>query len=332
MNASNLLMSTLAFDRSNSKGYDDRFYHLPVLKDEICQAMGEIKDRIIIDATLGGGGHTKALLELGAKVIGIDCDEEAIEWNQRNLGEFSDHVKFIHGNFKDLSSLLEEENIKKVDGIIADIGVSSRQFDNPQRGFSFAKSGPLDMRMDQRNQLNAGIIVNTQSEKELADIFFFYGGERAGRKIAKAIVREREKRSFKTTLDLADFIGKIVPRAGKIHPATRSFQALRIAVNSELNALKAFLEQSTERLSSNGKLAVVTFHSLEARIVKQFFKERSQEFIDFPNWVKPKRNPQYCLKRVTKKPVRASQEELKINRRARSAELRVVEKLAPQIL
>ena len=224
-------------------------YHIPVLLDEVIDLMAPEKGKTIIDGTLGGGGHTEAMLQAGANVIGVDQDDQALSFAQDRLVTFSNSFTPVDGNFANLPQLLTDIGVGKVDGILVDIGVSSWQLDEADRGFSFRKEGPLDMRMDRSGGKTAADLVNTLSDQELRTIFYEYGEERAGSKIARRLVERRETQPFTTTTDLADFISSILPRkkgpAGKIHPATRVFQALRIAVNDELGVLRKFLENAS---------------------------------------------------------------------------------------
>jgi len=306
-------------------------YHNPVLLDEVLECILPEKGKTIVDGTLGGGGHTEAILRAGARVVGVDQDDQALKFASSRLDEFSASFTPLHGNFADLPRLLTDAGVGKVDGILVDIGVSSWQLDEADRGFSFGKEGPLDMRMDRSEGKTAADLVNTLSEQELRTIFYEYGEERAGSKIARRIVERRQDKPFTTTTELADFISKVIPRAkgpsGKIHPATRVFQALRIAVNDELGALRRFLDNAGELLNPGGRLIVITFHSLEDRIVKQFFKHASQTHIDRKEWPEPRPNPDFRYKLITRRPVTASAEEIKNNKRSRSAKLRVVEKI-----
>lgn len=302
-------------------------YHIPVLLPEVLHFMAPEKGKLLVDGTLGGGGHTEALLTAGADVIGIDQDEQALAHAGARLVDFSDRFTALKGNFATMPQLLAEAGYDQVDGILVDIGVSSWQLDEADRGFSFGKDGPLDMRMDRDSGQTAADLVNTASEQELKSIFYEYGEERASSKIVRRIVERRESQPFLTTLDLADFISSILPRGGKSHPATRVFQALRIAVNDELGVLKELLASASSMLRPGGRLGVITFHSLEDRLVKQFFKHASQPQIDRKEWPEPKGNPDYCYKLLTRRPVTAGADELKKNRRSRSAKLRVVEKI-----
>lgn len=305
-------------------------YHKPVLLDEVVEYMLPAEGKLIVDATLGGGGHTEAMLKAGAQVIGVDQDEQAHEFATERLKPYSSNFTPLRGNFSDLPEILAGVGVKKVDGILIDIGVSSWQIDEASRGFSFGKEGPLDMRMDRSRGQTAADLVNHLPEQELRTLFYEYGEERAGSKIARRIVERRQEKPFVTTTDLADFIASIQPRAkgpaGKIHPATRVFQALRIAVNDELGVLRTFLDNASELLNPGGRLLVITFHSLEDRIVKQLFRHTSKSHIDRKEWPEPRANPDYQYRMITRRPVIAAEDELRDNKRSRSAKLRVVEK------
>lgn len=318
-------LSTLHLMQANEPSQSD--YHIPVLLPEVLHFMGPEKGKVLVDGTLGGGGHTEALLKSGAQVIGIDQDDQALAYARERLAGYAGQFSGLKGNFSSMPQLLAEAGYEQVDGILVDIGVSSWQLDEADRGFSFAKDGPLDMRMNRSTGLTAADLVNTASEQELKNIFFQYGEERASNKIARRIIERRQQQPFVTTLDLADFVSSFIPRGGKSHPATRIFQALRIAVNDELGVLKELLAQAANMLRPGGRLAVITFHSLEDRIVKQFFKHASTQQIDRKEWPEPRPNPDYHFKLLTRRPVVAAEDELKTNRRSRSAKLRVVEKI-----
>ncbi len=280
-----------------------------------------------MDATLGGGGHSELLLQAGASVWGVDQDPAARRAARRRLAPYGERFHALAGNFRDLASLLREQGVAEVDGLLADIGVSSPQVDRPERGFSFLADGPLDMRMDPSAPRSAADIVNEASETELADILWQYGEERASRAIARRIVQTREKRPIRRTTELADLVAEVLPRKGRLHPATRSFQALRIAVNDELGALDALLRDGLGLLKSGGRFAVITFHSLEDRAVKRSFERVTRPEIDRPEWPAPRPNPDYAARLVFRKPVTAGETELAANPRSRSAKLRVIEKL-----
>lgn len=313
--------------RMESKAPNHQNYHTPVLLSEVMHYICPGEGKVLVDGTLGGGGHTESMLRRGATVLGCDQDEQAHAFAENRLAEYGDRFIPLWGNFAQLPELLGETNFQKVDGILADIGVSSWQLDEAARGFSFGKDGPLDMRMNPAQGQTAADVVNGYAEVELLQIFREYGEEKAARKIARRIVERRESKEFETTLDLANFISSFIPRGGKSHPATRVFQALRIEVNDELGVLKELLSNAASLLKPGGRLAIITFHSLEDRIVKQFFKHASQSEIDRKEWPAPRPNPDYQYKLLTRRPVVAASEELSQNPRARSAKLRVVEKI-----
>lgn len=304
-------------------------YHETVLLVESVDAMQAGPGKVLVDGTLGGGGHTGLMLKRGATVYGIDRDPEAHEYAGRRLKRYSeDRFNPVVGNFADALELLRERGVEKVDGWLVDLGVSSRQFDCDERGFSFQKEGPLDMRMGPSSPLTAADIVNTWSEQEIARVIWEYGEDRASRRIAKVICEQRSIQPFTTTTQLAQCIEKHFPRYGKkIHPATKTFQALRIEVNDELGALKKLLETAEELLAPGGRLCVISFHSLEDRMVKRFLKKASMKEIDRPEWPEPRPNPDYKFTAITRKPIKATAEEVKRNPRSRSAVLRVGERI-----
>ena len=303
------------------------FHHVTVLAAEAVEALQPAEGKVLVDATLGGGGHTERMLMAGAKVWGIDQDPAARAAARNRLAPFADRLHIIAGNFRNAVELLRQQGVEQVDGLLADIGISSPQVDNAERGFSFLSEGPLDMRMNPAAPRSAADIINTAAESEIADILWQYGEERASRAIARRIVQERAKAPITTTTQLADIIASVLPRKGKQHPATRSFQALRIAVNDELGALDALLRSGLSLLKSGGRFAVITFHSLEDRAVKRYFEQVTKPEIDRPEWPAPRPNPDYAARAVYRKPVTPSAEELQANPRSRSAKLRVIEKL-----
>jgi 16S rRNA (cytosine1402-N4)-methyltransferase len=306
---------------------EDVVYHRPVLRREVLELLKPKAGVFILDATCGGGGHTEALLESGANVLALDQDPDAVRHVSEHLAHFGRRVIVRQANFRHADSVLDELGIRGVGGVLLDLGVSSRQLENAERGFSFMRNGPLDMRMDPRTSLTAAKIVNEYSEQELTRLFRELGEEPAARRIASMIVKMRKASPFHETLPLARTIEKLVGRHGRQHPATQVFQALRMEVNDELGALEQGLQVLTARLETGGRIAVITFHSLEDRIVKHFFRDRSQEWLDKPEWSEPRRNPDYDLALVTAKPVEPSEEEQRANPRSRSAKLRVAEKI-----
>ena len=306
---------------------EDITYHRPVLAAEAVELLELRAGALIVDATLGGGGHTEAILRTGADVLALDQDPDAIEFAGQRLAHFGGRVTLRQSNFRDVGSVLDELGIVKIGGALLDIGVSSRQLENGERGFSVMRNGPLDMRMDPRRDLTAATVVNDYSEEELTRLLREYGEEPAARRIASQLVKTRKETPFTETMQLAKAVEKIVGRHGRRHPATQVFQALRMEVNDELGALAEGLRVLTERLDSGARIAVITFHSLEDRIVKNFFRDLSREWLDQPNWPEPKRNPQFALRPVTSKPVEPSENEQRLNPRSRSAKLRVAQKL-----
>lgn len=294
--------------------------HIPVLTNQVIRLLDPRPGKVFIDATLGLGGHTEALLQImgdtGA-VYGVDVDERNLSHARERLKKYS-NVHFIHGNFETLAQIGESIVSKegKIDGILLDLGLSSVHVDEASRGFSFQQDGPLDMRFDTRQRLTAADIVNTYSAEELAQIFKLYGEEKFSNKIANEIVRYRKQKPFETTSELADFIAAPISEGKdfyfKRHPATRVFQALRIATNREIEVLVAGLNGAAEIISKGGRLVVISYHSLEDRVVKNFFRDRKKEG---------------ALEILTKKPVCPDEEEVKNNRRSRSAKLRAAEKL-----
>jgi 16S rRNA (cytosine1402-N4)-methyltransferase len=308
-----------------SRGYE---YHESVLRTEVVEFLAPAPGRIIVDGTLGGGGHAAALLEAGARVIGLDQDPEALKFASSHLKDWQQDFKAVKANFADVGAVLDSLGVSQIDGALLDLGVSSRQLDTAERGFSFMRQGGLDMRMDPGNPLSAADIVNFQSGEQLENLFRTLGEEPAARKIAARLVRDRLAAPFVTTTQLADAVEAVLPRRGHTHPATRVFQALRIAVNRELEVLPEGLAALSDRMAPGARMAVITFHSLEDRIVKQFFKARTTEFLDRPEWPEARPNPNCIFRAVARKPVVAGEAEQRANPRARSAKLRVVERIS----
>ena len=307
------------------------FTHKSVLLDECIEALNIRPDGVYVDGTLGRAGHSREIVQklTTGRLICIDRDMAAIDAAKERLAPWMERVTLVHGNFADLGEVLREKEITGVDGMLFDLGVSSPQLDDASRGFSYMQDAPLDMRMDKTAALTAYEVVNAWSYEELRRILFEYGEERYAPAIAKAIVRARETRPVETTLELVDLIKSAMPPAAlreKQHPAKRSFQAIRIAVNGELDALPPMLKSATEALNPGGRLAVITFHSLEDRIVKRAMQDMARGCTcppEFPVCIcgkKPK------LKLLTRKPIVSGEAELEENPRARSAKLRVAEK------
>jgi len=302
-------------------------FHESVLLREAVESIVPAPGKVIVDGTLGGGGHSEAFVGAGAQVIGLDQDPEALAYAMRRIGPAEGRFQVVHANFSELEHVLDRLGIARIDGGFLDLGVSSWQLDTPERGFSFMREGPLDSRMNPLSGTSAADLVNNASAGQLEGIFRNFGEEPAARRIAQRIVAERERRPFVTTLDLARVVESVSPRRSKTHPATRVFQALRIAVNRELEALASGLEQFAKRLAPGGRLAVISFHSLEDRIVKNYFKKHSAEWIDRPEWPEARPNPDRIFKLVNTKPVIASDAEQQRNPRSRSAKLRIVERI-----
>lgn len=298
-------------------------YHLPVMADEVCGWMGAGEGAWIIDGTLGGGGHSERFLEAGASVLGVDRDPEALAHARRRLARFGGRFTTWEGNVADAEHAPQLRAGMRADGLLLDLGVSSRQLDSAARGFSFLRDGPLDMRMGPSSRRTAAEVVNTWSADELTRILREFGEEPAARRIVSAIVARRESRPFATTADLAGCIERVVGRRGRVHPATRAFQALRMAVNDELDSLAAALEMAPRVLKPGGRLLVITFHSLEDRLVKRFLRRHSQAMLDDPSWPAPRPNPERRFDLPVRGAVKPSAEEIRVNPRARSAKLRV---------
>jgi 16S rRNA (cytosine1402-N4)-methyltransferase len=332
-------MNTLLFERPvwfaagplivEEEAYEmeDFIYHRPVLEKEVVELLEPKPGSFIVDGTCGGGGHTEALLESGANVLALDQDPDAVQHLREHLASFGRRITVRQANFRHAAKVLDELGIRAIGGALLDLGVSSRQLENPERGFSLVRNGPLDMRMDPRNQLTAATIVNEYSAEQLTRLFRELGEEPAARRIASLIVTMRNRSPFRETLPLARAIEKLAGRHGRRHPATQVFQALRMEVNGELAALEEGLRVLAGRLQPGARIAVIAFHSLEDRIVKNFFRDRSREWLDRPEWPAPQRNPNYDLKLVTPKPVEPSEDEQRANPRSRSAKLRVAEKI-----
>lgn len=303
--------------------------HQPVLYNEIIHALQPQSSNSYVDGTLGAGGHARGILEASfpdGRLLGMDVDPQALAVAQERLAEFGSRAVIIQASYTTLSEQLDELGWDKVDGILLDLGLSSMQVDTPERGFSFKADAPLDMRFDPRNPATAADLVNYLPEKELADLIYQYGEERRSRQIARAIVKARP---IETTQELAQLVARAV-RGGRqdIHPATKTFQALRIAVNQELESLETVLPQAVASLNPGGRLAVIAFHSLEDRIVKQFFRQESRDCICPPRQPVCTCNHQATIREITRRPIMPQDKEIQENPRARSARLRVAEKIS----
>ncbi len=308
--------------------------HVPVLLEEVLEGLAIRQGGVYLDGTIGWGGHALQILQRyeGTHVIGMDRDGEALEAASRRLADYGDRVRLFHSDFRRLVEVLDEAGIGLVDGVLMDLGVSSMQLEDAGRGFSFSQDGPLDMRMNPESGVTAYEIVNTWDQKDLASLIFKYGEEKRSRSIASAIVRERDAAPITSTLRLAELISAVpgMSRVRNIHPATRTFQALRIEVNDELNAVKQVIPVSVKRLAPGGRLAIISFHSLEDRIVKRSFKEL-QNPCQCPKEFPECRCGRVSAGRVlTKRPVVPAEGEIRVNPRSRSAKLRVFEKSSKQ--
>lgn len=311
------------------------FKHTTVLLEETVNGLDVKEDGIYVDCTLGGGGHSRLILsKLGENghLYSFDQDQMAIDYNQKNLAEYvaKGQVTFVKSNFRNLKNELNHLGIDGVDGVLYDLGVSSPQFDDAGRGFSYRFDAPLDMRMDQTQKLNAREVVNEWSYNDLVRIFFRYGEEKYSKQVARKIESTREEKPIETTGELADLIKSAIPAAARRtggHPAKKIFQAIRIAVNDELGALEESLEQALQILNPAGRISVITFQSLEDRLVKRMFKEQT-EIGDLPAGlpiIPDDMKPKYKL--INRKPIIPSEDELEENRRSHSAKLRIIEKL-----
>ncbi|MGM0439917.1 MAG: 16S rRNA (cytosine(1402)-N(4))-methyltransferase RsmH [Chlamydiota bacterium] len=311
------------------------FDHIPVMAQEVSDCFQSCSLRVFVDGTLGLGGHAKLILEQHPEIeqfIGIDEDREALDIARQNLQAFNSKTHCLQGNFRDIAKLLKKTGIAQIDGLLLDLGVSSLQLDKASRGLSFSKEGPLDMRRDPSGAITAEEIVNTYSEKELGRIIRDYGEERRWRAAAHAIVEGRRRQPLKTTLDLAEVLAPVLrynPKK-KIHPLTLTFQALRIAVNDELGAIEEIIPTALQILRPHGRIAIISFHSLEDRIVKHTFKLAASKQSTSPDVPGLELEPYPTAKILTKKPLIPSTDEMKANPRSRSAKLRCLEKLPPE--
>ncbi len=307
------------------------FYHEPVMVKEVIKSLLVSRTGIYVDCTLGGAGHAYAILkQTDALLVGIDCDEDALQFSERKLAEFGSRKVLVKANFANLDNILKNLNIKKVDGVLMDLGVSSHQLDADQRGFSFSQKAPLDMRMDRSLKISAYDIVNNFVQSELENIIRFYGEEKMAARIARTISKKRQFSPIETTTDLAAIVASCMPaklKWQKIHPATRTFQAIRIAVNNELENIRPAMNAAADALNPGGRLCVISFHSLEDRIVKNEIRALQGGCTcpkDVPVCVCQR---EAKLKNLTPKPIIPSPEEVEANARARSAKLRVAGRL-----
>lgn len=311
------MIRSLMMTENHNIPENELYNHLPVMVEEVLEYMAPKPNEIFVDGTLGMGGHAKRILQrIGPKglLIGMDRDETSLTKAENVLSEFLHQCHFVHKDFRFIDEALNDLNIQKVDGVFLDLGISSYQLDNPERGFSLRQTGPLDMRMDRNGPISAYDLVNSLSEKEIAIILKDYGEERWSNRIARLIVSERSKRPIEFTDELSKIVLKAVPLKGKpqrIHPATRTFQAFRIAVNRELETLEIVIDKCISLLKPNGRLGIISFHSLEDRIVKNKFKMFA------------KANLARC---ILKKPLRPSGKEIAMNPRSRSARFRIIER------
>jgi 16S rRNA (cytosine1402-N4)-methyltransferase len=302
-------------------------YHVPVLADEVVTFLRPAPGILFLDGTLGGGGHTERLLQAGARVVALDRDAEALAYAGTRLAPYAHRLILRQANYADAPAVLDSLGIEKIGGALIDIGVSSHQLDTAGRGFSLLHDGPLDMRMGADAATTAAELVTNAAPEELMRIFREYVEESSAGRIVSRIVQLRQTRPFETTGQLAEAVAGVIPRTGRRHPATRVFQALRIAVNDELGSLQRGLDAISERLARGARFGVITFHSLEDRMVKRYFKHRSSEWMDRPEWPEPRRNPDHIFRLLTPHPIDPCPEEVEANPRARSAKLRIVERL-----
>ena len=305
--------------------------HESVLEREVIQNLNLLGGSLIVDGTLGDGGHAELLLKntTSVRVLGIDRDMRAIERAEKRLAHFRDRITLVHGNFGDIKTILKKENVMNVDGLLLDLGVSSPQLDSPNRGFSFMRNGPLDMRMDSSQKITAADLLIELPDEKLVSVIKEYGEERFSKRIVRAIRQAQKQSAIKTTLQLSNIISSVIhaSRQTKIHPATRTFQALRIAVNGELEHIKKALRDSVDILQESARVIVISFHSLEDRIVKNFFKIEEKGCVCPPKIPVCSCGHKQRLKIITRKPIIPAVEEVRRNSRASSAKLRVAERV-----
>lgn len=305
--------------------------HESVLEREVIQNLNLCGGSLIVDGTLGDGGHAELLLKntTSVRVLGIDRDMRAIERAEKRLAPFRDRITLVHGNFSDIKTILKKANVMNVDGLLLDLGVSSPQLDSPDRGFSFMRNGPLDMRMDSSQKITAADLLIELPDEKLVSVIKEYGEERFSKRIVRAIRQAQKQSAIKTTLQLSNIISSVIhaSRQTKIHPATRTFQALRIAVNGELEHIKKALRDSVDILQESARVIVISFHSLEDRIVKNFFKTEEKGCVCPPKIPVCSCGHKQRLKIITRKPIIPAVEEVRRNSRASSAKLRVAERV-----
>ena len=305
--------------------------HESVLEGEVIQNFNLLEGSLIVDGTLGDGGHAELLLKntTSVRVLGIDRDLRAIERAEKRLAPFRDRITLVHGNFGDIKTILKKANVMNVDGLLLDLGVSSPQLDSPNRGFSFMRNGPLDMRMDSSQKITAADLLIELPDEKLVSVIKEYGEERFSKRIVRAIRQAQKQSAIKTTLQLSNIISSVIhaSRQTKIHPATRTFQALRIAVNAELEHIKKALRDSVDILQESARVIVISFHSLEDRIVKNFFKTEEKGCVCPPKIPVCSCGHKQRLKIITRKPIIPAVEEVRRNSRASSAKLRVAERV-----
>lgn len=309
------------------------FHHVSVLLNECIDNLNIKPDGVYVDCTLGGAGHSKEIVKkLGPNglLVCFDQDINAINTAKERLGEYSDRVKLVHRNFVHLKEELEKLGINKIDGVLADLGVSSHQLDEAERGFSYMQDAPLDMRMDIRSSLSAYEVVNEYDERDLARIIRDYGEDNWAKRIAQFIVQERNEKPIETTGELVEVIKKAIPKKARIdgpHPAKRTFQAIRIEVNNELGIINKMIEDATSIMNPGGRICIITFHSLEDRIVKNAYKDLAIDCICPSELPICQCDKESLLKVISRKPILPSDEEIEVNPRSRSAKLRVAERI-----
>lgn len=309
------------------------FHHVSVLLDECIDNLNIKPDGVYVDCTMGGAGHSKEIVKRLSKdglFIGFDQDINAINTAKERLSEYSDRVKFVHSNFQNLKNELEKIGVYKVDGVLADLGVSSHQLDEADRGFSYMQDAPLDMRMDIRCSFSAYDVVNTYSEAELSKIIKDYGEDNWAKRIAKFIVEGRKEKNIETTGELVEIIKKAIPKKARIdgpHPAKRTFQAIRIEVNNELGVITEMIDDAASIMNDGGRICIITFHSLEDRIVKNAFRDLATDCICPPHIPICQCDKEALVKVITRKPILPTDKEIEENPRSRSAKLRVAERI-----